>query len=229
MSPTERDGGEESLAPVIPIFGARAPHDRPASEAARAPRDGESTQTWHASWVDEAPAAGDAATARARDEAERVLVRKLRGRSLSEREARRLAADQGLEAEDVEVLIDRFLRLGYLDDARLAEQLVHTGVERKSQGRGALAQTLTQRGIPREIVQAALDDLPDDEGERALEVARAKVRSVRGLERDVAIRRLAGQLARRGYGAQALEAARRAVDEAGPSGASGGRSGVRFT
>ena len=37
---------------------------------------------------------------------------------------------------------------------------------------------------------------------------------MRGLERDVALRRLAGQLARRGYGGSAaLNAARQALDE----------------
>ncbi len=210
------DGGEESLAPVIPLFGG-ATQPAPSSPAAQA-------GAWHASWLDEAPAPGEASTAAARDDAERLLMRRLRARSLSEREARSLAVDQGLDAADVEVVVGRLVRLGYLDDARLAEQLVHTGVERKSQGRGALAQTLAQRGIPREIADAALDGAGDDEAERALEVARAKVRSVRGLERDVALRRLAGQLSRRGFGAYALDAARRAIDElSAPP-----RSGVRF-
>ena len=75
------------------------------------------------------------------------------------------------------------------------------------------------------MIDEALGALPDDEFARALEFARTKVRAMRGLERDVALRRLAGQLARRGYGGLSLEVARRALDETTPR-SSG--SGVRF-
>ncbi|MCT9821497.1 recombination regulator RecX [Microbacterium sp. W1N] len=206
----DRADRADDAAPVSPAASALPVRERvPRAGGAPRPAAGQ----WHASWLDEAAPAGDPDTAQERDDAERVLMRKLRSRSLSEREARALAAEQGLAPDDVEVLIDRLLRHGYLDDARLAEQLVHTGVDRKAQGRSALAQTLSQRGIPREVTQAALDALPDDDAERALEVARTKVRSVRGLDREVAVRRLVGQLSRRGFGAHALDAARRAIDE----------------
>ena len=59
-----------------------------------------------------------------------------------------------------------------------------------------------------------LAELPDDEFERALDFARQKARSMRDLDREVALRRLSGQLARRGYGGKALAAARQALDEA---------------
>ena len=76
----------------------------------------------------------------------------------------------------------------------------------------------------RDVVDAALEALPDDDADRALEYARQKARTMRDLDRDVALRRLSGQLARRGYGAQALDAARRALDELSRP----ARSGVRF-
>lgn len=224
------DGGEEPLAPVIPLFGAGRSGNEPRATGGReGPEQTHATSSgpgqWHASWLDEGPDAGEAATAAAREGAERVLMRRLRARSLSEREARSLAADQGLDADDVEVLIGRLVRLGYLDDARLAEQLVHTAVERKGQGRAVIAQTLSQRGIERDVAREAMDALPDDEYERALEFARRKARTLSSLDRETALRRLHGQLARRGFGgASAGAAARAALDELAP-----GRSGVRFT
>ncbi|WP_295854927.1 regulatory protein RecX [uncultured Microbacterium sp.] len=130
-------------------------------------------------------------------------------------------------------LIDRFVDLGYLDDAAFAEQLAMSAVERKGEGRRAVAETLRKRGIPRDIAEAALAELPDDDAERALEFARSKVRGVDGAEYDAALRRLAGQLARRGYPSSvALTAARTALEEAGIGRSrSFGRpsSGVRFT
>jgi len=232
---TDRNGGErDSLAPVIPLFGQRAERSSVSAGDAEA-------QPWHATWIGERseseraaraahPATGtlpvvvpaeedDAAAA-----AERTLLRKLRTRSLSVREARSALREHDLDEAASQGIIDRFLALGYLDDAALAEQLIDKATSRKAQGRQAIAQTLSQRGIPREVVDEALAQLPDDEAERALEFARTKARGLMGVERDAALRRLAGQLARRGYGAVALSVARQALDElSAPP-----RSGVRF-
>jgi len=239
------DGGEESLAPVIPLFGRGASTgDRVSARdggAARRPDDDASA--WNNTWAERAagasgssgtsgwasgsggvsatPGAGEAfaeADPRAADEiaaaGEATLLRKLRTRSLSEREARDVLRGSEVDDDAAEEIIGRFLGHGYLDDAALAEQLVHTAVDRKGQGRMQVAQTLKGRGLPREVIDAALDAMPGDERERALEFARTKARSMRGLDREVALRRLSGQLARRGYGGSvALVAARTALDE----------------
>ncbi|GAA1843264.1 regulatory protein RecX [Microbacterium koreense] len=158
------------------------------------------------------------------DLAEQRLLRRLRTRSLSVREARGVLAEAGLPSEATETVIDRLVDLGYLDDAALAEHLVHVAVDRKGQGRQAIARTLAQRGVPRDVADAAIAGLPDDDAERALEFARSKARSMRSLDHDTALRRLSGQLARRGYGAAiALEVARRAIAELDAP-----TSGVRF-
>jgi len=223
----------ERIAPVIPLFGGAAPAV-PAEQA-------DDTGTWNNTWA--APVGGgvttvrgdlepratapDAAEPDAEEEAaaaEAALVRKLRTRSLSIREARAVLRERDLDEACAEEIIERFIEHGYLDDAKLAEQLIHSGVERKGQGRMMLAQSLSKRGIPREVVDAALAELPDDEYERALAFARQKARPLASVDRDTALRRLSGQLARRGYGSVALSAARQALDEASrpPS------RGVRF-
>ncbi len=247
-SEAERGPG---LAPVIPLFGDRgrpAPERTPAEHTApdTDPRDGHDGSSsvevaqstgdgagggWHTSWLaaDDAPdleLAGDDERRERVETAEAALLRKLRGRSLSIREARTQLVAHDLDEADIDGVIARFERHGYLDDAKLADQLIHTAVERKGQGRRVVAQALAQRGIPRDVVDAAMTEVPDDDAERAREFARHKARTMTDLDREVALRRLAGQLARRGYGAHALEAARQALDEAGGSG--GGRSGVRF-
>lgn len=146
--------------------------------------------------------------------AEAGLLKKLRARQLSVSEAKAYLGQHDLDGGSVDGILDAFVERGYLDDARLAEQVVHAGVDRKGQGRQVIAQSLAKRGVPREVADAALAELPDDDAERALEFARSKANSLRGLERDVALRRLAGQLARRGYGGSlALNAARTALDE----------------
>lgn len=210
--------GEEHLAPVTPLFGGRV-HAAPA-EPAETPGE-----TWHTTWTE--PVAEQALEPDEIDvaaDAESALVKRLRTRSLSEREARAFLRERDLSVDAVEGIIEGMLRHGYLDDARLAEQLIHAATTRKGQGRRAISQALSQRGIPRDVVDAALETLPDDDADRALEYARQKARTMRDLDRETALRRLSGQLARRGYGGQSLEAARRALDEL----SSPTRSGVRF-
>lgn len=169
--------------------------------------------------------------ARLRADAEELLVRKLRTRSLSLSEARIVLRGyeqnaQRLDTGVIDDVIHDFCRRGYLDDTLLAGQLVTSGIERKGQGRVALSRALSQRGIPRDVIDAALDDVPDDDAERALEYARSKARAMSRLDGDTALRRLVGQLSRRGYnGSIAMTAAKSALAEASFGSSS---SGVRF-
>jgi len=147
-------------------------------------------------------------------DASELLVRKLRSKQLSSAEARDVLRENGLSSEDRDLVIEQFEQRGYLDDVSLAELLVTSGSERKGQGRVAIARTLSQRGIPRQVADEALSVLDDDDAERALDYARSKVAGLRRYDEDTAIRRLVGQLSRRGYGGSvALTAARTAWRE----------------
>ncbi|MEJ1089916.1 regulatory protein RecX [Microbacterium sp. Mu-80] len=232
------DDGGEHLAPVIPLFGSSSEREpsatHPAARAAAALAHAEQAVALraHAQRAgDEGEARGDEGMSpdleQVRERAEQALVRKLRAKALSVAEARSVLRENDLDRDGIEDVIDDFLARGYIDDRTLATLLVTSGVERKGQGRVAIARSLSQRGIPREIIDDVLSELPDDDAERALEFARSKARGMTGLEPDTALRRLLGQLARRGYGGGvAMNAARTALREAG--GGSAGRSGVRF-
>lgn len=237
MTGSRGDGGEaERLAPVIPLFGG----GEPVPATTLGDRDEtDRDDRWHTTWVAGprgAPAAappssaGDvAATVAAttdgesqapaadageeRMRAERTLLKRLRGRSLSVREARALLGESGIDEGAREEIIAAFLDNGYLDDSRLAEQLLDGALGRKAQGAQAISQTLARRGLERDVIDIALASLPDDEDERALEFARNRARGMTGLDPDTALRRLHGQLARRGFGSRAMSAARQALDE----------------
>jgi regulatory protein len=205
MSVREGDGGAR-LAPVTYLPGA-APVEEPVrwaipleSSADDAPGEPE---------PDDDDAEGSSA-----GDAEEMLTRRLRRSALSEREARTFLAQRGIDPSLVEATIERFTSRGWIDDAVLAEQLLYAGTSRKGQGRRAIAQTLSQRGIARDVADAALAALPDDDDERALEYARTKAHGLRSYDLETAMRRLMGQLARRGYaGSIASSAARTALTE----------------
>ena len=61
---------------------------------------------------------------------------------------------------------------------------------------------LRRKGVDDEVAREALDEIdPDDEVEAARRLVRTKLRSVRSLDRDKAVRRLVGMLARKGHSA----------------------------
>ncbi|SJN32722.1 Regulatory protein RecX [Microbacterium esteraromaticum] len=172
--------------------------------------------------ADEAAPEQDAAEIRRR--AEHALVRKLRAKALSVSEARAVLRGHDLDRDSIDDVIEDFTSRGYIDDHTLASLLVTAGVERKGQGRVALMRSMAQRGLPRDVIDAALEEVPDDDAERALDYARGKANAMSRLDPETALRRLLGQLARRGYGGPvAMNAARTALREAGGSG-----RGVRF-
>ena len=224
-------GGEEKLAPVVPLFGGTTPdpQEQPVD-------DTDAPEQWHMTWRADSTRAGSRASAtsvtdagspeadlqEADDDgdasavarrAETRLARALAARGLSEREARDRLRRDGVEQNDVEEIIERLMAVGALDDRVLAEQIVYQSV------------TLSKRGISRDEIDIALEALPDDDYERALEFAQGKAPSLARLDRDTALRRLIGQLSRRGYGGSlAMSVAKQALDEAG----SAGTARVRF-
>jgi regulatory protein len=225
VSTSDHGGGSEGLAPVIPLFGGQV-GTTPIGDASDATQTDEPAAGWHPTWSADRPTLedGDDEQAPNVEAAEKALLKKLRTRSMSIAEARTQLREHELDAAGVEHVLASLEEYGYLDDAALAEQLVHAGVDRKGQGRQVIAQTLAKRGIPRDVADQALATMPDDDLERALEYARGKARSMSSLDRDTALRRLTGQLARRGYGGSlAMTAARTALDEG-----SGSSTGVRF-
>ncbi|MBD8479313.1 regulatory protein RecX [Microbacterium sp. CFBP 8794] len=237
--PALRALDDDTLAPVIPLFGNgegahpsrggsgdapagssswRDRNEHPAQRGSRGSRRGFSRVDGPGD-ADEGLVPEEAAPSpeEIRERAESVLLRKLNSRSLSLSEARTvLRGVDGVDDAITAEIIDHFLDLRYLDDASFAEQLAMSATERRGQGRRAVAETLRKRGISRDVAEATIAEMPDDDAERALDFARSKVRSVGGKDFDTDLRRLVGQLARRGYPSSvALTAARTALDEAG--------------
>lgn len=230
----ETSGDNRRLAPVTPLFGS-SPSERHPARRASAGSDPllrpklRALESIEGAQEASDPAYGSAAPPKSADEvradAEQLLLRKLRQKALSESEARLVLRGAGASDDDAEEIIDDCLRRGYIDDRMLAELLVRAGVERRHQGRAVLARSLAQRGLGREVIDEALAELPDDDGERALEYARTKSRSLSRLDAEVALRRLLGQLARRGFGGSlAMQAAKQALREASMP----PETGVRF-
>lgn len=132
--------------------------------------------------------------------ARKILLDQLTGRARSRSELATTLARKGVPAEVATRLLDRFADVGLVDDEAFARSWVESRQAGKGLARRALAQELRRKGVDDEVAREVLDEVdPEDEVETARTLVRRKLRSVARLERDAAVRRLAGMLARKGY------------------------------
>ncbi len=166
-----------------------------------------------------------------RADAERLSMRALGRKGVSESEMRTLLTQQDLDPDVVEHEIERLTRVGLLDDVALATDLVDRLHARKGLGRQGVVTELRRRGIDQIAIDTALDEAADDEDDefiRAQELADKRAPQMRGLDRATAERRLSGFLMRKGYGSGVVRiAVRRALDGGGRRPPTG-RGTVRF-
>jgi regulatory protein len=161
-----------------------------------------------------------------RDRAEKLLLQRLRGRSLSAVEAEKLLRSTDIDDEAVHEILERFAELHYLDEEKLADQILHSHHERKGLGRNGVAAEMRQRGLDAELISEKLEELPDDEAERATELALKRVQQLDRFDDATIDRRLTGFLMRKGYASSIVRDAVKAA--LGSRRGSGRASTVRF-
>ena len=129
-------------------------------------------------------------------------------RGMSYREVERTLRARELDDDTVAAELDRLSGVGLVDDMALAQNLVGILQERKGYGRSAIAAELTRRLLAPAAIEYALDLVDTgDELARATELARKRVPQLRSYDRETAVRRLSGYLARRGYSGSTVRAA----------------------
>jgi regulatory protein len=129
-----------------------------------------------------------------------ILLDKLSGQPRTRAELADLLAEREIPDEVAEEVLDRFTEVGLIDDAAFANAWVESRHRGRGLGKRALAQELRRRGVDDQLARDAIDEIePDQEEATARALVRKKLRSMRSLERQVAMRRLIGMLARKGY------------------------------
>ncbi|HET7351746.1 MAG TPA: regulatory protein RecX [Marmoricola sp.] len=132
--------------------------------------------------------------------ARKILLDQLTGRARTRSELADKLAARNVPTDVATRLLDRFEEVGLVDDAAFARDWVEQRQSGRGLARRALAQELRRKGVDDQTASEALDELdPDAEVEAARMLVRAKLRSVRNLDRDKAVRRLVGMLARKGH------------------------------
>ena len=149
--------------------------------------------------------------------ARKILLDTLTGQARSRQELAAKLAKRGVPDDLATTLLDRFTEVGLIDDAAYARQWVESRHRSRGLAPRALAQELRRKGVGDDDTKAALEQIDEtDERTAARALVDKKLRSMRGLDHQVATRRLAGLLARKGYSAAvAFSVVREALAEAG--------------
>jgi len=164
-----------------------------------------------------APGGADDSTPDADPEsvARAIVLRQLTMAPRSRAQLEDRLAERGAPEDIARRVLDRFEEVGLVDDAAFAAGWVRSRHETRGLSRRALAHELRVKGVGEQTAQEALAALDGDDERRAAEqlVAR-RLPAVRRLPRDKQLSRLAGMLARRGYGSGlALQVVRDALDD----------------
>ncbi|MFW6692091.1 recombination regulator RecX [Streptomyces sp. MAR4 CNX-425] len=151
------------------------------------------------------------------ERARAICLRLLTGSPRTRRQLADALAKRDVDAEVAAAVLDRLEGAGLIDDAAFAGAWVESRHHGRGLARRALARELRTRGVAAAVVDEAVGRLDaDTEEETARELVARKLRATRGLDRDRRIRRLAGVLARRGYGeGLALRVVREALEAEG--------------
>lgn len=124
---------------------------------------------------------------------------------------------RGVPEDVAERVLDRFQDVQLIDDGEFARQWVQTRHAGRGLARRALSHELRQRGVDDQTLREAVEVIGDeDELEVARELVRRRWPTMRGDDPARRARRLAGMLARKGYGAAvAYRAVRDVTNEHG--------------
>lgn len=192
---------------------AWAGETRPTPPAARTTRSGDRsggrgggrgrTRTWEereAARLAREEAAAAEVEADPEAVARRILLDALTGQARSRQELSDKLAKRGVPDDLAGRLLDRFTEVGLVDDAAFARLWVEGRHRSRGLAPRALAHELRRKGVDDETAKEALEGL-DERAQRAAArtLVEKKLRSLRGVDRATATRRLAGLLARKGY------------------------------
>jgi regulatory protein len=135
----------------------------------------------------------------------------VRLRSHSEIEGR--LSRRGYPPQVVATVVAQLDREGFLDDTRFSKAWVSGRQALRPSGAARLRSELRQKGVAADVIEGVLREAVPEGAERAqaAALARARVARYRGESREVAMRRVAGVLQRRGFSSGAIAAALREV------------------
>jgi regulatory protein len=130
-------------------------------------------------------------------------------RPRSRRELERRLLQARFEPDEVQDVLRRLERVGLVDDEAFARQYAEHRFAGRKEGARSVLSGLRAAGIAPGLAAAVAEEAPDDEEQRAHELASSRAARMVGLEPAKAFGRLTSLLLRRGYSPETARAAAR--------------------
>jgi regulatory protein len=132
--------------------------------------------------------------------AREIVLRKLTAQARSRSELAKALKQRSVPDDAANAVLDRMEEVGLVDDTAFADAWVRSRQSRRQLSKRVLRQELVRKGVDRDDIDQALEQVaPDDEYEAAKALAEKKLRAMATLDTQVRYRRIAGALARRGF------------------------------
>ena len=128
-----------------------------------------------------------------------LALRFLASRSRSEAEVRERLASRGVDAQDIEGVLERLRELGYVNDADFAAAVIRARTQRRARGRRLVAEELQAKGVSEDVAESVLNACYGDELAVARLVAERQARRLQGRGFAEFRQRLGAFLVRRGF------------------------------
>jgi regulatory protein len=133
------------------------------------------------------------------ERAREICLRQLAVRPRTRIELAKALARKEISSEVIAEVLDRYDKVGIIDDAAFARAWVSSRHHGRGLARRALASELRQRGVDAEVASEALETIDEDEeATTARALVDRKLRTATGSP-DAVFRRLVSMLARKGY------------------------------
>jgi regulatory protein len=125
----------------------------------------------------------------------------LSGRLHSRQELRKKLVRQEYSQPLIDDVLDELKRLGYIDDERFAKTKALSAAQHKHHGPRRAMMELMRAGVKKDVAQVAVGEVyeSNDNVAEARKLAQKQAARLKKLDPQVARRRLAGMLARRGF------------------------------
>lgn len=133
----------------------------------------------------------------------------------TERRVRDKLRAKGFEGETIDTVVEDLMRVGLLDDEAYARDFAKRLALKETAGARWIETKLVSRGVHYSLAARVAEEFAAEGSDAALEAARARIAKMGHVtDGEALVRRVAGQLQRRGFDAgESFEAARRAAEE----------------
>jgi len=150
---------------------------------------------------------GEISAGKSENEAKEAALRFLSFRRRTEKEIKNKLREKGFDDKVIRSTIEKLKSYDLVNDYEFATAWIKERLAYKPRGKRLLRQELWKKGIQKDVIDRAIEELCRDESQSALEVLRKAQRRYRNLEPKVARRRMMGLLTRRGFSYETVKEA----------------------